>query len=127
MSDPDAPPRPARGRRLLVAVLAAAVVLPLAATVLAHAFSTPEIPFLERPEGRCLEGTPFVLENAAWMRFHHWEFLRWLREEAVRYGRRGVLTLNKCRECHPSRAAFCDRCHDSTSLTPDCFGCHYYP
>jgi hypothetical protein len=127
MPDPDTPARPARGRRILVAALAAAVLLPLGVTVLDHALATPEVPFLDRPEGRCLEGTPFVLADSAWMRFHHWEFLRWLREEAVRYGRRGVLTLNKCRECHTSRARFCDRCHDSTSLTPDCFGCHYYP
>ena len=52
---------------------------------------------------------------------------RWLREEAVRYGRRGELSLNKCIECHGSREAFCNRCHEAVSLEPDCFGCHDYP
>ena len=61
------------------------------------------------------------------MRFHHWELLRLTREEVVRYGIRGDVGLNRCGECHTSRERFCDRCHEATSLHPDCWGCHYYP
>jgi hypothetical protein len=45
----------------------------------------------------------------------------------VRHGKRGEVCLSKCGECHKSRERFCDRCHNAVSLTPDCFGCHYYP
>jgi hypothetical protein len=79
--------------------------------------------FLERPDAkydRCVKETTY-------MRFHHWELLRGVREEVVRYGMRGDIGLNKCMECHTSRERFCDVCHNAVSLTPDCFGCHYYP
>ena len=61
------------------------------------------------------------------MRRHHWELLRGVREEIVRYGKRGEIGLDRCRECHTSRERFCNVCHDAVSLTPDCFDCHYYP
>jgi len=79
--------------------------------------------FLERPDPKyqkCVRETDF-------MRYHHWELLRGVREEVVRYGIRGDVLLSKCRECHTSRERFCNRCHDAVSLTPDCFECHYYP
>ena len=83
---------------------------------------TPTV-FLERPDPiykKCVRDTDY-------MRHHHWELLRAVREEIVRYGKRGDLSLSKCRECHTSRERFCKRCHDAVSMTPDCYGCHYYP
>jgi hypothetical protein len=80
-------------------------------------------PFLERPDPQyeaCLRDTTY-------MRHHHWELLRTVREEVVRYGVRGDVGLMKCKECHTSRERFCNRCHDAVSLYPDCFDCHYYP
>jgi hypothetical protein len=80
-------------------------------------------PFLEMPEPKyenCVKETEY-------MRFHHWELLRGVREEVVRYGKRGEIGLKKCSECHTSRERFCDRCHEAVSLKPDCFGCHHYP
>ena len=80
-------------------------------------------PFLERPDPKyenCVRDTEY-------MRFHHWELLRSTREEIVRYGIRGEVSLDGCRDCHTSRENFCNKCHDAVSLTPDCFGCHYYP
>ena len=80
-------------------------------------------PFLERPDPRherCVRDTAF-------MRYQHWELLRQVREDVVRYGRRGELGLAKCQECHTSRERFCNRCHEATSLYPDCFDCHHYP
>lgn len=80
-------------------------------------------PFLERPDEKYKD----CVRETTYMRFHHWELLRAIREEVVRYGIRGDIGLKKCRECHTSRERFCNKCHDATSLTPDCYGCHYYP
>ena len=79
--------------------------------------------FLELPDPKhdgCVKETLY-------MRFHHWELLRGIREEIVRYGKRGEIGLYKCRECHTSRERFCNVCHNAVSLSPDCFECHYYP
>ena len=80
-------------------------------------------PFLEKPapeHDKCVRETTY-------MRHHHWELLRGIREEVVRYGMRGEVGLNGCRDCHTKRERFCDQCHTAVSLTPDCWGCHYYP
>jgi len=80
-------------------------------------------PFLERPDPKHDE----CVRDVTWMRYHHWELLHEVRKEVVRYGKRGELGLKRCRECHTSRERFCDKCHNSVSLGPDCYGCHYYP
>lgn len=80
-------------------------------------------PFLELPA----EPNEGCVRETEYMRFHHWELLREVRDEAVRDGVRGQVTLDGCRECHPRRERFCNRCHEAVSLQPDCFGCHYYP
>jgi hypothetical protein len=80
-------------------------------------------PFVERPgpqHERCVRETEY-------MRYHHWELLQEVRDAVVRDGVRGEITLAGCRECHPDRASFCNRCHQAVSLQPDCFGCHHYP
>jgi hypothetical protein len=75
-----------------------------------------------REERTCVDGRP-----AAFMRYHHWEFLKDLRDDVLRDGNRGGIRLQDCRQCHESRAAFCDRCHEAVNLTPDCWNCHSYP
>ena len=80
-------------------------------------------PLLEMPDLKYKD----CVEDTEYMRYHHWELLRGIREEIVRYGKRGDINLSKCQECHTSRENFCNKCHDSVNLTPDCFGCHYYP
>jgi len=67
-----------------------------------------------------------VMETS-YMRYHHWELLRQVREEVVRHGKRGDITLDRCRECHPERGRFCNQCHVVANVVLDCFGCHYYP
>jgi hypothetical protein len=112
----------------LVAVVIpiAIMVLPLIYSVTSRVFARDvptSLPFLERPDQQydnCVRETEF-------MRFHHWELLREIREEVVRHGIRGEIKLDSCRECHPSREKFCNRCHNAVNLTLDCFGCHYYP
>jgi len=112
-------------RGLLVLVLIAIVLIPPGYSLVSRVIAQEPPPemFLERAVSMhesCVTETEF-------MRLHHWEFLKGMREEVVRYGKRGDLNLNKCRECHTSRGQFCNKCHNSVSLEPDCFGCHYYP
>jgi hypothetical protein len=77
--------------------------------------------FLDLPEqGECVRET-------AYMRFHHMDLLKEVREEVIRDGVRGEITLSGCRDCHTYRETFCNRCHDAVTLSVDCFGCHYYP
>jgi hypothetical protein len=77
--------------------------------------------FLEIPdEGECVRETEY-------MRFHHMDLLKETREDVVRYGIRGEITLSGCRECHTYREQFCNRCHNAVTLHLDCFGCHYFP
>jgi len=94
-------------------------------------------PFLEKAvsnyHGGCALGDPTVV------RYRHWEILKDIREEIVRYGdrkeneidlgggKRVVKGLSSCKECHLSRERFCDQCHNAVSLFPDCFDCHNYP
>jgi hypothetical protein len=61
------------------------------------------------------------------MRYHHMDLLRDVREEVVRFGIRGGVTLAGCGDCHTNRDQFCDRCHEAASVRLDCYGCHYYP
>jgi hypothetical protein len=121
---PEKPPR-SPGSRLLWAIPLLIVLLPLGYSVVssvAQVGDPPEV-FLEMPDPKHEE----CVRDTAYMRFHHWELLRGVREEIVRYGNRGDVGLKKCQECHTSRERFCDRCHDAVSMSPDCFGCHYYP
>ena len=107
-------------------ILILMILLPIAYSTVTHVFarSAPgEEPFLQQPDPiyqNCVRETEY-------MRYHHWELLRGLREEVVRYGKRGDVGLHMCKDCHTSREQFCNKCHDATSLKPDCFGCHYYP
>ena len=77
--------------------------------------------FLNVPdEGECVRET-------AYMRFHHMDLLKQTREEVIRGGIRGDITLSGCRDCHSYRGEFCNQCHNAVTLKLDCFGCHYYP
>ncbi|MFH2000875.1 MAG: hypothetical protein ABIK28_14435 [Planctomycetota bacterium] len=126
MADKTGGRRPEYGRVLLVAVLLIVILFPLAYSVLARIFAEDRDPgkrFLERPDAKYTQ----CVKETEYMRYHHWELLRGIREEVVRYGKRGSIGLSRCRECHTSRERFCNQCHNATSLRPDCFGCHYYP
>jgi hypothetical protein len=78
--------------------------------------------FLEDPDPRwenCLRDTEF-------MRFHHMDLLKETREDVIRRGLKGGVTLAGCGDCHHNRDQFCDKCHEKASVVLDCFGCHYY-
>ena len=122
---PESPKLSNKGA-LLVVVVAVVILSPLGysivSSLLAQGAETTEV-FLERP-GPEYES---CVRETTYMRFHHWELLREVREEIVRYGIRGDVGLYKCKECHTSRERFCNQCHDAVSASLDCFGCHYYP
>lgn len=79
-------------------------------------------PFLEPPGPEHTE----CVRPVEYMRYHHMDFLKEIRDEVLREGIRQDIGIESCRDCHPDRATFCNRCHESVNLTPDCFGCHYY-
>jgi len=102
------------------------IFIPLLYSIASHVFaqdSRAQQPFLQMPDPqykKCVKDTEY-------MRYHHWELLRAIREEVVRYGIRGDVGISMCKNCHTSREQFCNKCHDAVSMTPDCFKCHYYP
>ena len=117
---------------VIAGVIGALILLP----ILWHAFGLAPTttvaagePFLEMPDAKhteCLKWRDMIKDTED-MRFHHWQFLREVRVEVVRYGKRGEIGLKHCAECHVSRERFCNRCHEAASVKPDCWGCHYYP
>jgi len=54
------------------------------------------------------------------------DLLKEAREDVMRAGIKGGITLAGCGDCHHDRELFCDRCHEKASVTLDCWGCHYY-
>jgi hypothetical protein len=110
--------------RLAVAVFILIILAPFGYSLVQPVFtqgSSVDGVFLDIPdEGECVRET-------AYMRFHHMDLLKQTREDVIRAGIRGDITLSGCRECHTYREQFCNRCHDAVTLSVDCFGCHYYP
>ena len=68
------------------------------------------------------------------MRDKHMQLLNEWRNEAVRDGNRIFVNAkgqkfaksltNTCMSCHPDKAKFCDRCHDTVGVAPYCWDCH---
>jgi hypothetical protein len=114
------------GYRIMTATAILIILIPLGYSIMSSVISpgggNQDI-FLEMPDPKYTE----CVKETEYMRYHHWELLRSIREEVVRYGIRGEINLNRCKECHTSRDRFCNRCHNAVSLSPDCFDCHYYP
>jgi quinone-modifying oxidoreductase subunit QmoC len=113
------------GHARLSAIIGVLILVPLAYSVVSQMVpkkADSEV-FLERPDPKYKN----CVRDTVYMRYHHWELLRGIREEVVRYGIRSDIGLAKCRECHTNREGFCNRCHDAVSMAPDCFDCHYYP
>jgi hypothetical protein len=124
------------GQARWIVIIAALILIPMGFAVALQISPTTtksSDDFLEKPDPQYED---CIGEGALYMRFHHWELLRGVREKVVRYGIREEVVRNGnrievglrgCPECHTSRERFCDRCHNAAGLTPDCFGCHYYP
>lgn len=126
-------------RALLAVILALIILAPVGYSVVARVTATGAEP-PAKPDSMYTE----CIRETEYMRFHHWELLKGLREKVVRDGIRGDLvevetmidgqkqmmkvdeSLDGCWRCHQSKERFCDRCHDAASVRPDCFRCHYY-
>jgi hypothetical protein len=110
----------------LTAVLVLVILLPFGYSAVSRAVAGsdpgPE-PFLEKPDPK----EDSCVRDETYMRFHHWELLQTVRDEVVRSGQLGDVSLDGCKDCHTSRERFCDRCHNAVSLQPDCWRCHDYP
>jgi hypothetical protein len=76
------------------------------------------------------------------MAARHMEILNDWRDSVVREGHRVVeieglpgpidgkweMSLSRtCLDCHTSKSAFCDRCHDYADVRPYCWDCHVVP
>ena len=111
-----------KNRGTWATVFAALILLPLVLSVMRPLWaSEPEV-FLESPDERWEN----CLRDAEYMRYHHMDLLKEAREDVMRAGIKGGITLAGCGDCHHSRELFCDRCHEKASVTLDCWGCHYY-
>jgi len=125
----------ATGRALVAGILALVILAPVAYSVVtlvrARGAEGPDKPVSKGT--RCLSEKLLDIKDAEYrqtaeyMRFHHWELLRGLREEVVRDGIRGDISLDGCWTCHESKVGFCDRCHNAATVRVDCFDCHYAP
>jgi len=113
-------------RGVVATVLVIIILLPLAASMVGFAFAAgreiPEV-FLEKADPRWES----CVRDAEYMRFYHMDFLKEVREDVVRAGIKGGVTLAGCGDCHRNRIEFCDKCHNAASVSLDCFGCHFYP
>jgi hypothetical protein len=123
MNERETPSR--RSTILTVVVPVLLILFPLGYSVVSFVFarSVPDAPFIERADAEYES----CVREVTYMRYHHWELLKEIREAVVRDGVRGDISLNSCRGCHPNRERFCNQCHQAVNLEPDCFGCHYYP
>jgi len=82
-------------------------------------------PFLEAPT---TDSELCIMDkDAVYMRYHHMDLLKRIRDRVLRDGDRKGGSFDDCKGCHTSRERFCNRCHELVNLTPDCFGCHDYP
>jgi hypothetical protein len=112
-----------RINKTVVIVMALAILVPIAFSAVSPVFTQGPEPFLEMPD----EKYDACIRDTEYMRLHHMDYLKEVREEYVRHGIRDGKGITSCKGCHTSRERFCNRCHDIAELTIDCFGCHYYP
>jgi hypothetical protein len=113
-------------RGVVATVLVILILLPVGASVVGFVIQgRPEVPevFLEKADPRWES----CVREPEYMRFYHMDFLKQIREDVVRKGIKGGVTLSGCGDCHRNRDQFCDKCHAAASVNLDCFGCHFYP
>ena len=77
------------------------------------------------------------IEAAQYMRTKHMDLLLSWRETVVREGVRtytasegkeyDMSLTDTCMECHLNKADFCDQCHNSVGVKPNCWDCHNLP
>jgi hypothetical protein len=82
---------------------------------------------VKAPHPKAARGTECVLPENEMRQVHMTMFMH-TRDDTVR---RGIhveqKSLKHCQTCHPTRADFCDQCHDFAGVKPECWNCHFYP
>ncbi len=105
-----------------LALIAAALLAPLWANL---GTAVPERPQLAAPsDGPCLDAVA-TMRRTHMLRLYDW------RDQAVRAGRRAPdpefggqrASLRTCLGCHEKKD-FCDVCHATHGVSPDCWTCH---
>lgn len=91
----------------------------------------------ERPELQLPKDVEQCIEATEWMQAEHMVLLNDWRDVVVRDGERiyhatdgktyNMSLQNTCMECHQTKEKFCDRCHDTASVSPYCWDCHIAP
>jgi hypothetical protein len=91
----------------------------------------------EPPKLEPVAGGDECVAPSRYMRALHMDLLNVWRDEAVRDGDRtyvgvGGIEYEKsltgtCLDCHSSKEAFCDRCHEYVGVDPHCWECHGEP
>jgi hypothetical protein len=89
------------------------------------------------PEPEIVTGEEQCIEDVQYMRDNHMEMLEEWRERVVREGERTYVASDNqnydmsltgtCLDCHSNKTEFCDRCHDYTGVSPNCWNCHIVP
>ena len=78
------------------------------------------------------------MRDTEWMRASHMDLLDAWRNDVVRgtgpmfdvdvEGTRHAKSLTgTCLGCHTNQGGFCDRCHQSMGVSPNCWDCHNVP
>ncbi|MBM9519936.1 sulfate reduction electron transfer complex DsrMKJOP subunit DsrJ [Desulforhopalus vacuolatus] len=90
-------------------------------------------PTVELPPG----GEQNCIYPADEMRAEHMVILNEWRDDVLRNGNRGTVTVDgkvygkglqlACMKCHTNKEEFCDRCHTYASVVPYCWDCHLTP
>lgn len=109
--------------RIAFVILAVVILVPIGYYAIGDTISQNAVPFLAMPDPQYTE----CVKDTKYMRFHHMDLLKEVRDETVREGIRADIRLEDCRKCHEDRSKFCNRCHNTVNLNLDCFGCHNYP
>ena len=114
-----------KNRGTWATVFAVIILLPVLLSLVGFVFSRggdkAEV-FLEAPNPEWEN----CVRNAEYMRFRHMDLLKEVRDDVIRDGLKGGITLAGCGDCHENRDQFCDKCHEKASVLLDCWGCHYY-
>ncbi len=91
----------------------------------------------EAPELQLPDDEKECVESTQWIRENHMELLNDWRDEVVRSGKlmyissdgkEYEMSLQKtCMDCHTDKEEFCDKCHNTASVSPYCWDCHVAP
>lgn len=91
----------------------------------------------EKPELKYPEGIKECIEPVEFMRAEHMHLLNQWRDQVVREHNRvytasngkqyNISLQNECMKCHSNKEEFCDKCHETNSVSPYCWDCHLAP